>query len=184
MKLAYADPPYPGLAHLYKNHADYGGEVDHAQLVQDLTAYDGFVLHTSSPALGQVLTICAEAGLTSADYRVLAWVKQWASWKPGNRVQYAWEPVILKPARAPQQRPDKNDGQASHRDWLMEPMTMQRGLVGAKPRNVCWWLFDCMGATPDDGLHDLFPGTGAVTDSWADWRQRVLPEPLALELGQ
>ena len=41
-----------------------------------------------------------------------------------------------------------------------------------------------MGATPDDDLHDLFPGTGAVTDSWADWRQRVLPEPLALELGQ
>jgi hypothetical protein len=27
MRIAYADPPYIGCAHLYKDHADYGGEV-------------------------------------------------------------------------------------------------------------------------------------------------------------
>ena len=30
LRLAYADPPYPGNAWLYRDHPDYGGEVDHA----------------------------------------------------------------------------------------------------------------------------------------------------------
>lgn len=34
MKLGYADPPYIGCAHLYRDHADYGGEVDHAPLIE------------------------------------------------------------------------------------------------------------------------------------------------------
>ena len=29
MKIAYADPPYIGCAHLYRDHPDYAGEVDH-----------------------------------------------------------------------------------------------------------------------------------------------------------
>ena len=27
MRIAYADPPYPGCAHLYRDHPDYDGEV-------------------------------------------------------------------------------------------------------------------------------------------------------------
>ena len=51
MKLAYADPPYPGRAHLYKDHPDYAGEVDHERLVNDLVAnYDGWALSTSAGA--------------------------------------------------------------------------------------------------------------------------------------
>lgn len=38
MRIAYADPPYPGCAHLYKDHPDYGGEVDHVELLQRLEA--------------------------------------------------------------------------------------------------------------------------------------------------
>ena len=34
MRLAYADPPYPGCAFMYKGHADFAGEVDHAELAQ------------------------------------------------------------------------------------------------------------------------------------------------------
>jgi hypothetical protein len=30
LRLAYADPPYPGKVRLYRDHPDYGGEVDHA----------------------------------------------------------------------------------------------------------------------------------------------------------
>jgi hypothetical protein len=33
VKLGYADPPYIGCADLYKDHADYAGEVDMAWLV-------------------------------------------------------------------------------------------------------------------------------------------------------
>lgn len=49
MKLGYADPPYIGCAHLYSDHPDYAGEVDHAALIQRLEAeFDGWVLHASA----------------------------------------------------------------------------------------------------------------------------------------
>tara|TARA_R100001463_G_scaffold110240_2_gene164948 strand:+ start:1747 stop:2298 length:552 start_codon:yes stop_codon:yes gene_type:complete len=182
VKLAYADPPYSGHSHLYKDHSDYGGEVDHHKLIGDLASYDGFVLHTSSSALGEILAIMDYYGPVLGDYRVLAWVKQFASWKPGNRVQYAWEPVILKAARPPVQRPDQKKGQSAVRDWLMEPMATQKGIVGAKPKRLCWWLFDCLGAQQDDDLADLFPGSGDVTDVWQSWRTRQRPELQELEL--
>ena len=52
MKIAYADPPYPGCAHLYRNHLDYAGEVDHAALVERLERdFDGWVLHTNVAGL-------------------------------------------------------------------------------------------------------------------------------------
>lgn len=47
MKFAYADPPYPNQAHRYKDHKDFAGEVDHAELVARLERdYDGWLLHT------------------------------------------------------------------------------------------------------------------------------------------
>lgn len=86
MRLAYADPPYPGQsAKHYANHPDYAGEVDHRKLLKQLdNEYDGWVLHTSSTKLTEV-----------------------------------------------------------------------------------------MGAEPDDDLHDLYPGTGAVGDAWMVWRREV-----------
>lgn len=43
MKLGYADPPYIGCAHLYRDHPDYAGEVDHPSLIERLEAeFDGF----------------------------------------------------------------------------------------------------------------------------------------------
>lgn len=52
MKLGYADPPYPGCAHLYSEHPDFAGEVDHRALVERLDAeFDGWVLHTHIPGL-------------------------------------------------------------------------------------------------------------------------------------
>ncbi|WP_244295086.1 hypothetical protein [Paracoccus versutus] len=38
MKIAYADPPYIGCAHLYRDHPDYAGEVDHVRLIERLDA--------------------------------------------------------------------------------------------------------------------------------------------------
>jgi hypothetical protein len=58
VRLAYADPPYPGQsAKHYADHPDFAGEVDHAALVRDLLTYDGWLLHTSSTALHQVLPL-------------------------------------------------------------------------------------------------------------------------------
>lgn len=181
-RIAYADPPYPGQAHLYKDHPDFGGEVDHAELLNQLVSYDGFILHTSSPALGHIIDCARNAGLEDNDYRIVAWVKQWASWKPGTRLQYAWEPVLVKPARPPRERADAQNGQSSIRDWMMERMAMRKGLAGAKPNSVSQWLFTCVGAEPTDTLHDMFPGTGAVTEAWNSWIKSCQEEPEQLKL--
>lgn len=169
MRIAYADPPYPGCAHLYKDHPDYAGEVDHAKLIDKLEdEYEGWCLHTSSTALATVL------GLTEnrPSLRVMAWVKPFAAFKANVSVAYAWEPVLVKAAR----KPVVKQGM-TYRDWCAESITLKRGLTGAKPERVCHWLFEVMGCEPEDELHDLFPGTGAVTKAWESWvNQRTLFE--------
>jgi hypothetical protein len=76
--------------------------------------------------------------------------------------------VIVKAAR----KPIVKSGMV-YRDWIAEPITLKRGLTGAKPAAVCRWLFEVMGCEPDDELHDLFPGTGAVTEAWDSWRSQT-----------
>lgn len=58
LRLAYADPPYPGNAWLYRGHRDYAGEVDHGELLARLVGYDGWALSTSAAALPAVLALC------------------------------------------------------------------------------------------------------------------------------
>ena len=165
MRLAFADPPYPGqsLRH-YGDHPDYAGEVDHLELLTRLDReYDGWVLHTSSPALVEVLAMATQLDMT--DYRLMAWVKPFAAFKANVPVAYAWEPVLVKAAR----KPTVAGAACVMRDWIAEPITMQRGLTGAKPEAVCRWLFEVMGAQRDDELDDLYPGSGAVTRAWRSW---------------
>ena len=159
-RIGYADPPYPGCAGLYKDHADFGGEVDHAKLIERLQSdYDGWALHTSSVALPQIAPMLPEG------VRIMAWVKSFAAFKRNVPVAYAWEPVIVKPARKP-----VVSSRIVYRDWLECPITMKRGLAGAKPEKVCHWVFECLGCRPEDELSDLFPGTGAVGRAWGTWR--------------
>ena len=162
IRVAYADPPYPGQAkRLYGDHPDYAGEVDHAELVQRLMGYDGWVLHTASTTLKQVLAECP------GDVRIGAWVKPFASFKKGIPVAYAWEPVIFWGGR---RRNTGRNGDTPHeptiRDWVAEPITLKKGLTGAKPQAVCWWMFNILALEPGDELHDLFPGSGAVLRAW------------------
>ena len=96
LRLAYADPPYPGKAWLYRGHPDYAGEVDHAALIRRLAGYDGWALSTSAEALPGVLALCPPG------VRVAAWHR-------GERPTasrwplHAWEPVIYcgRPADHP-----------------------------------------------------------------------------------
>lgn len=167
MRVAYADPPYPGCAYLYKGHPDYAGEVDHDRLIYQLvTKYNGYCLHTSSVALGDVL---ARFRIETNDMpRVMAWVKPFAAFKRNVSVAYAWEPVLVRACR----KPVVKSGM-TYRDWVSEPITLKRGLTGAKPEAVCRWLFEVMGMEPEDNLTDLFPGTGAVTRAWENWRDQL-----------
>jgi hypothetical protein len=169
MKVAYADPPYPGCAHLYKDHPDYAGEVDHAVLLSNIDrTYDGWCLHTSSVALRDVLRTMDRVLNKPEDVRLMAWVKPFAAFKRNVPVAYAWEPVLVKACRKPVVKPGM-----TYRDWIAQPITMKRGLTGAKPDAVCRWLFEVMGMEPDDELDDLFPGTGAVTRAWGGWKNQL-----------
>jgi hypothetical protein len=61
LRLAYADPPYLGLARrYYGREASFAGEVDHSELVSRLASYDGWALSCSSrsvPAIAALLVV-------------------------------------------------------------------------------------------------------------------------------
>lgn len=164
MRVAYADPPYIGQAKLYKDHADYAGEVDHAELATTLLMYDGWLLHSSSTAMFEVETHLRDAG--HEDFRRMAWVKPFAAFKRNVSIAYAWEPVFVKAARKPVVKKDMG---FTYRDWLAESITLKRGLTGAKPEKVVHWLLEAVGAQPHDHFHDMYLGTGAVTRAWESW---------------
>ena len=99
-------------------------------------------------------------------WRVAAWVKPFASFKPGVNPAYAWEPVIFAGGR---KRGKKAD---TVRDWVACNIALERGFFGAKPEGFCFWLFDLLGMTPDDEFEDIFPGSGAVGKAWKRWCRR------------
>lgn len=169
--IAYADPPYPGQSKkYYGDHPDYAGEVDHGALIERLERdYDAWCLHTGSNNLREIMPLCPEG------IRVMAWVKPFAAYKRNVSPAYAWEPVIVKVARHAE--PNRYLDSPVMRDWIAESITLKKGLTGVKPAAVCRWLFEAMGLEPDDELHDLFPGTGAVMDAWDAWRRQGVLVP-------
>jgi hypothetical protein len=92
LRLAYADPPYPGKARLYREHPDYGGVVDHAELIERLAVYDGWALSNSAEALPAVLALCP------AGVRVAAWHRGERPTQSRSPLR-AWEPVIYHGGR-------------------------------------------------------------------------------------
>lgn len=165
MRFAYADPPYPGQASKhYGDHPDYAGEVDHPVLIRRLMGeYDSWALSTTSGALRWLLPLCPPTT------RVMAWVKPFAMIKKGVDPTYAWEPVLMWGGR---NRFGERDRMV--RDWVsaIPPIFTRRTADptrGEKPLEFCFWLFDCFGALPGDDLHDLYPGSGAVSRAWRAW---------------
>jgi hypothetical protein len=154
MRLAYADPPYIGQAKRHYSNDPSGipaEEVDHVKLIEQLNTYDGWALSCSSPTLGYLLTLAPDA-------RVAAWVKPFASWKPTQRVQYTWEPVIFKPTR-----PRGSKSVPSVRDYVSANITLRKGTHGAKPDAFCDWILNILGyVKAEDTIDDLFPGSGSL----------------------
>lgn len=155
MRFAFADPPYLGWgSHYREHHADalaWNDPETHRALVERLSAEysDGWAMCLSSPSLRTILPMCPD------DCRVSAWVKPFASFKPGVNPAYAWEPVIWRGGRKQRSRTED-----TVRDWLAEKITLQKGLTGAKPPAFCRWVLDLLGFNlKEDVLDDLFPGT-------------------------
>lgn len=158
MRFAYADPPYLGQGQKhYGQHHDEAYIWDdvsaHQQLIEKLvTEYsDGWALSLSSTSLQQYLAFCPP------DIRIASWVKPFAAFKKNVRVAYTWEPVLLWRGRL-----SSKDGAQPCRDHLSEPITMQKGLTGAKPERFCAWILDMLGWKPGDQLDDIFQGTGVM----------------------
>lgn len=204
LRLAYADPPYPGLSRrYYGNHADFAGEVDHAKLLEQLADYDGWALSTSARALQDVLALCP------AGSRVAVWNRGERPTRSAGPLN-AWEPVIYyggrrdasrstaageKVSLAPGRRvaQDSSDASATaprdtSRTAAATDLEVSRGsarrvdvltyrpgarttdprrVIGAKPAPFIRWVFDLLGAEPQDDFTDIFPGSGGVMRAWA-----------------
>jgi hypothetical protein len=157
MRFAYADPPYLGCGKLYaEHHPDaliWDDPETHRALIGRLAADypDGWALSLSSTTLHTLLPMCPPG------VRIAAWVKPFAAYKANVRNAYTWEPVILSGGRV-----SSKDGAPVTRDHLAEPITLRRGLTGAKPERFCRWVLAMLGLVPGDQLDDLFPGTGVM----------------------
>ncbi len=168
MRFAYADPPYFGCAmRHYGDHPEaavYDTIDGHRQLIERLTQFDGWALSMTSGNLHDILPLCPR------EARIAAWVKPFASFKPGVNPAYCWEPVVFVVGRT---RTDRSE--MTVRDFCAASITLKRGLTGAKPEAFTRWMLDLIGVTRDDEVVDLFPGSGAVTDAVTRWRaQRTL----------
>lgn len=168
MRLAYADPPYPGQARKhYGDHPDFAGEVDHAALVEQFQAFDGWALSTSNRALKDVLALCPPG------VRVLSWCKPIAPPMSGHGV-FGWEPVIVSWARPPAS--DLRDTlNVSPEQYTFRPKP-EGYVTGAKPPAFCRWLFAWLGAVSYDDFTDLFPGSRAVSDAWTEFQATMTLE--------
>jgi hypothetical protein len=158
VRLAYADPPYPGKAHLYPEKT----EVDHIELIGRLLEYDGWALSTDERSLRYVLGLCPE------NVRLLAWCRRNAV--PFTPFPYAsWEPVICSPARTTGISAVRNylEANAPISKWQANPIT------GQKPAEFCEWVLRCLGAEPGDTLDDLFPGTGIMGRTFERYQNQL-----------
>jgi len=170
VKFCYADPPYLGCGKRYVPYHPEALVWDVPETHRDLIARlcdefpEAWALSLHSVSLRTILPMCPE------DVRVAAWVKPFASYKPNVNPAYTWEPVIWRGGRKRGRR------EPSVRDHVAANIRLQSGLVGAKPEAFCWWVFDLLGAQPEDEFHDLFPGSGAVSRAWETWRRaRLFP---------
>ena len=167
MKIAYADPPYPGQAKRHYSNDPSGispAEVDHAALIAALEREypDGWALSTSSSSLQVVLALCPP------DVRVSPWVKTFAPFKPGVNPAFHWEAVIWKGGRTKRPRTEP-----TVRDWFAGPAPIRTGTHGAKSEAFAFWLFALLGMQPGDILVDKYPGSRAVSRAWARWQRQL-----------
>lgn len=156
LRLAYADPPYPGKSFYYRDHPDYAGEVDHVALIRRLLQeYDGWALSTSAEALPAVLALCPPG------VRVAAWHRG-PRLTASRHPLHAWEPVIYHGGR-PVYGPVRTDSLVH---GVSAMVTLPSRVTGTKPAAFCRWMFELLGAHGGDTLDDLFPGSGVVGRAW------------------
>jgi hypothetical protein len=184
VRFAYSDPPYLGQgAKLYGDKHSHAHTWDNPETHREHIAWlckqfpDGWALSASTPSLRTILPMCPK------DVRIASWVKTFVSFKKGVRPCYAWEPVIFWRGRNPNAGhphapPEKDGKQNTPKDFMISesdqwevlacPITLQKGLTGAKPEAFCRWVLDLLNVRPSDELVDVFPGTGVMGRVFAE----------------
>jgi len=159
MRFAYADPPYLGMGKKLYQRPEWDDPETHRGLITRLCDDypDGWALSLSSVTLRTILPMCP------ADARIGSWCKSFASFKPGVNPAYCWEPVIWRGGRTKRSR--KED---TVRDYHVEPITLRRGVPGAKPPGFVAWIVGLLGADVRqcDTITDLYHGSGAMLGVW------------------
>ena len=180
MRFGYADSPYLGCCSYYgHNHGTGAYPFDggcwdnvetHGLLFQYMrkTYPDGWAMSMTAPSL----MILSQFIIPHVE-RIGAWVKPFASYKPGINPGYCWEPVIFAGGR----KRDRNE--ETVRDFVSANIAPERGIKGAKPAAFCHWILDLLGFQPGDLVDDVFPGSGAFGRIVA-LRNGVQPEQLTL----
>ena len=184
MRAAYADPPYPGNGHRY----EHGKEVNHRILINWLdNEFESWALSTGSRSLQDVLALCPPG------VRVCPWVKPYWGLRYNVRIQWAWEPVIVKSSRTGLSTAAIKSGRARWvKDWLETLPTGRyftkgggqapaQRILGEKPAAFCRWVFELLGLEPGDELVDVFPGSGAVMEAFEGVRVDRFTEQLELD---
>lgn len=183
MKLAIADPPYHGRAHRYYGLGGHGGgggnrrkykaddnpeahlwdKVEtHLKLIETLNnEFEGWAIAMSSHNLSIYLSE-VQTGSTSP-YRVGAWIKP-SSVPSGSRIRNGWEPVLF---RIPNSRRSHAFGFKTQDYVIANPL--RNNFIGSKPPAWTKWVLSVLGATKEDEIIDLFPGSGAVSKELEDF---------------
>jgi hypothetical protein len=161
VKFCYADSPYLGCCSYYgHNHGDgtrpfdgmcWNDRKTHTALIGWLESEypDGWAYSASSPSLRVLMDSFP------MDCRIGAWVKPFASFKPGINPGYCWEPVVFVGGRKRGRKAD------TVRDYVSANILLEKGTPGAKPPAFCNWIMDLMGFEDGDQMDDLFHGSGS-----------------------
>lgn len=152
MKICYADPPYKGQS---KKH--YGGEeVDFESLIEKLKGYDKWALSIHQNQIRDILPLCPKKT------RIAVWCKPYATFKRNVNPTYAWEPVLFYSTH-------RSMKQKFIHDFLVCSPVMKAAIVGQKPLEFCFWLFELLSLRPGDNFCDMFGGSGAVQIAHKYW---------------
>lgn len=177
MRLVIADPPYLGRARRWygdgRGHSAGRGRADehpeaarwddpaaHVELIEQLQAEaDGWAIAAAPDSL----PLYQQHAPSEA--RVAVWVRGNAV-PSGSRIRSTWEPVLV---RVPEGR--SAHGTAAAVDDVLTAGVPVGGFAGSKPHAWTHWVLSMLGYEPGvDQVHDVFPGSGAVTDAVATYR--------------
>lgn len=177
MRFAYADPPYLGQGARHYGFPEWDRLGRHEELIRHLVRDypDGWALSASSPSIRHF------SPMMPSDVRIAVWCKSFGAFKRGVRPAYMWEPVFFRgghnPPGEPHPPPIKGGVQTTPKDFIVEPITLRKGLTGAKPERVCRWILDLLGYQEGDVLDDIYPGTGIMGSVAAQGRMALADPP-------